>query len=158
MVDIIKKIITVEYLIPDETLTVQHHEYEMDIKLTDNTPLHTSPRRLSYYEKIDDGLLSRKVIQPSRSPYVSAVVLVKKKSGEIRMCVDYRALNKVTARDNFSLPLIEECLGYVGGKKYFSTLDLKDGFFHVAVASNQSNIHRLLSHMHNVNTLICRLV
>lgn len=50
------------------------------------------------------------------------------------MCVDFRALNKVTARDNFPIPLIEDCISYLGGKKYFTTLDLNDGFFHVAVA------------------------
>lgn len=47
------------------------------------------------------------------------------------MCVDYRALNKITVRDRFPLPVIEDCLEYLGGKKYFSTLDLKSGFHQV---------------------------
>lgn len=51
------------------------------------------------------------------------------------MCVDFRALNKVTAHDNYPLPLIEDCIA-LSEKKIFATLDLRDGFFHVAVAPN----------------------
>jgi len=58
-------------------------------------------------------------------------VLTKKKNGEIRMCVDFRTLNKMTKRDHFPLPLIEDQLDLLEGKKYFTTLDLKDGFFHI---------------------------
>lgn len=47
------------------------------------------------------------------------------------MCVDYRALNKITVKDRFPLPVIEDCLEYLSGKKYFTTLDLKDGFHQV---------------------------
>lgn len=97
------------------------------------------PRRLSYYEKnelrkITDELLANNIIRPSESPYASAVVLVKKKNGDIRKCVDYRPLNRLTVRDNFPLPLIEDCVEYLGGKKYFYTLDLRNGFFHVKMS------------------------
>lgn len=47
------------------------------------------------------------------------------------MCVDYRALNKKTIKDNFPLPLIEDCIEYMSGKKWFTLMDLKDGFFHI---------------------------
>jgi len=47
------------------------------------------------------------------------------------MCINFRTLNKVTVRDNFPLPLIEDQLDLLAGKKYFTTLDLKDGFFHI---------------------------
>lgn len=52
------------------------------------------------------------------------------------MCVDYRALNKVTARDNYLLPIIEDQIEALNNKKYFSTLDLKDGFHHISVAND----------------------
>lgn len=52
------------------------------------------------------------------------------------MCVDYRNLNKVTVRDNYPLPLIEDCIEYLDGKNYFSVLDLKSGFHHVKVATD----------------------
>lgn len=71
------------------------------------------------------------MIRPSNSPYASAIVLVKKKSGKIRMCVDYRALNKLTVRDNYPLPLIEDCIDYLQNKRFFSVLDLKSGFHQV---------------------------
>lgn len=111
-------------------------DYSMQIRLVNDVPIHCAPRRLSYYErteiqKIVDNLMERGVIRPSESPYSSAIVLVKKKNGKIRMCIDYRAINKLTIRDNFPLPLIEDCLEYFAQKKYFSTLDLKDGFHHI---------------------------
>ena len=68
-------------------------------------------------------------IRQSESPYASPVVMVLKKNGEYRKCVDYRALNKITVRDNFPLNLIETCLEYLGSDRYFSTLDLKNVFF-----------------------------
>jgi len=85
--------------------------FKMCIHLTETTPFHCAPRRLSCYEReiVSDtvnNLLADKIIRPSNSPYASAVVLVKKKDGNIRMCVDYRGLNKKTVRDNFPLPLI----------------------------------------------------
>lgn len=52
------------------------------------------------------------------------------------MCVDFRTLNQITARYNFPLPLIEDCLGYLEGKKFITTLDLKHGFIHVSMASD----------------------
>jgi hypothetical protein len=67
-------------------------------------------------------------------------VLVKKKSGDIRMCVDYRAINKLTYRDNYPLPLIEDCLLYPEGKKYFTLLDLKSAFNQVSVHPNSIEI------------------
>jgi len=77
--------------------------------------------------------LADKIIRPSNSPYASAVVLVKKKDGNIRMCVDYRGLNKKTVRDDFPLPLIEDCLEYLEGKSVFSVIDPKSGFHHIGV-------------------------
>lgn len=77
-----------------------------------------------------DDLISKGVIRES-TEYASPIVLTKKKNGEIRMCIDFRALNKITTRDNFPLPLIEDQLDLLEGKKYFTTLNLKDGFFHI---------------------------
>lgn len=77
-----------------------------EIKLIKDGHFYSTPRRLSYHEKdkvkiILDDLLLKNIIRPSHSPYSSPIVLVKKKSKDLRMCVDYRTLNKMTARDNF---------------------------------------------------------
>lgn len=111
---------------------------ELKLVLTDTKPFHYNPRRLSQYEKkelrkILDNLLQKGVIRESESEYASPIVLVKKKNGEIRMCVDYRHLNKIILRENHPIPVIEEQLEIVGDKCYFSILDLKDGFYHINV-------------------------
>lgn len=79
-------------------------------------------------------MLKQKIIRPSQSCFSSPIVLVSKKCGALRMCVDYRELNKITVRDNYPLPLIEDQIDRLHNKKYSSCLDLKDGFHHVRVA------------------------
>lgn len=111
-------------------------DYRMKINLIHDTPIFSRPRRLSYHErtavqKIVQDLLQDKIIRPSTSPYASALVLVPKKNGEIRMCIDYRPLNKITIRDNHPLPLIDDCLDHLGGKNFFTLLDLKSGFHQI---------------------------
>ncbi|GFS70081.1 hypothetical protein TNCV_748491 [Trichonephila clavipes] len=67
------------------------------------------------------------------SEYASPIVLVKKKDGTPRLCVDYRRLNRKLVKDRFPLPLIEDVLDWLQGAKVYTTLDLKNGFFHVDV-------------------------
>lgn len=102
-------------------------------------PFHFLPRRISYAERdqlrgILNELIDSNTIRPSESEYASAIVLTKKKNGELRMCVDYRTLNKAIERDNYPLPVIEDQLLILANKRYFSKLDLKSGFFHIDMA------------------------
>jgi len=85
-------------------------------------------------KRLLDDLLANNIIRPSESEYASPIVLVKKKNGELRMCVDYRSLNKMLLRDNHPLPIIEDQLMILANKKYFSKLDLRNGFFHINMA------------------------
>ena len=76
------------------------------------------------------------VVQPSKSPWASPVVLVRKKDGSHRFCVDYRELNSVTKADNFPLPRIEDNLEQLGQSKYFSTLDLSVGYWQIRMKAD----------------------
>lgn len=111
----------------------------LTLTLKDSSPFHYTPRRLSFTEKeklrdILDNLLQKGIIRPSSSDYASPIVLVKKKTGELRLCVDYRTLNKMIARDNYPMPLIEDLIDALSEKRYFSLLDLRDGFHQISVA------------------------
>lgn len=116
-------------------------ETEMKILLKNDQPITFRPRRLAYADReklqvILDDLLETNIIRLSSSPYASPIVLVRKKNGELRLCVDFRELNKVTksVKDNFPTPLIDDHVDRLKDKKYFSNLDLRNGFYHVKVS------------------------
>lgn len=77
----------------------------------------------------------RKVIEESNSPWVSPAVLVKKKNGSLRFCVDYRKLNDVTIKDSYPFPRIDNILDCLEGNSWFCTLDLKSGYWQGSLAS-----------------------
>ena len=88
---------------------------EHEIKLTDNTTIMTLPRRLSYaLSRVVERLLNTGCIESSTSPYPSGLVLVRKKDGSLRVCADYRALNRVTVPDRYPMPRIDELIETVG--------------------------------------------
>ncbi|CAI7850949.1 unnamed protein product, partial [Closterium sp. NIES-53] len=82
-----------------------------------------------------EDLLAKEFIQPSSSPYASPVLFVRKKDGSLRMCVDYRGLNKITVKNRYPLPRIDELFEQVGEARYFSKLDLRSGYHQVRIQS-----------------------
>ena len=92
-----------------------------------------SPLELQELKKQVEELLAQGHIRPSTSPYGSPVLFVKKKEGTLRMCVDYRALNKITIKNKYPLPRIDELLDRLVNAKYFSKIDLRSGYHQVRV-------------------------
>lgn len=99
-----------------------------------------SPTELDELKKQLDQLLSCGFIRPSKSPYGAPVLFVKKKDGSMRMCIDYRALNRITVKNRYPLPLVDELFDRLRGAKYFSKLDLRSGYHQVRI--DPEDIHK----------------
>jgi hypothetical protein len=129
--------------IKEESTLEINPNLEMKILLQHDQPIAYRARRISYDDKeklrnILDELLREGIIRESRSPYSSPIVLIKKKTGDTRLCIDYRELNKITVKDNFPAPLMDDQIDSLKNKKYYSLIDLKNGFHHVRM--NPSSI------------------
>ena len=113
------------------TSLVQHTIDTGDAMPIKQRPYRTTPGNKQEIDRQVDDMLQRGIIQESVSPWSSPVVLVKKKNGEMRFCVDFRAINKVTKKDSFPMPLVADTLDALSGTQYFSILDLKSGYWQI---------------------------
>jgi hypothetical protein len=99
-----------------------------------------SESELAELRKQLQELLDKGFIRPSTSPYGAPILFVKKKDGSMRMCVDYRMLNKITVKNRYPLPRIDELLDRLHGAKYFSKLDLTSGYYQIRI--KDEDIHK----------------
>ena len=116
---------------PGKTTLTEHH-----IETGSSCPIRLLSYRLpqAYRKAVKDELdemLDNGIIEPSRSEWSFPIVLVSKKDGSLRMCVDYCKLNSVSRNDNYSMPRIDELIDRLGKARFVSTIDLTKGYWQV---------------------------
>nr|CAD2178633.1 unnamed protein product [Meloidogyne enterolobii] len=123
------------FALNDEELTqtdvVTHH---VETSVAEPIKMRARPMPYALREKVAamiQDYLARGIIRNSWSPWASPIVLVPKKDGTVRFCVDYRSLNSVTVKDAFPLPNIDNTLMMLGNKKVFSTMDFMTGYWQI---------------------------
>eukprot|EP00795_Rhopilema_esculentum_P017845 gene17845-biopygen6667 len=132
---------------------------EHEIDSGDARPIKQQPYRVSQAQRAEidrhiSNMLEQKIISVSCSPWSSPVVLVKKKDGTTRFCIDYRKLNAVTRKDSYPLPRIDDALDALSGSRYFSTLDLQSGYHQVAMHDDSKEKTAFIAHS---GLILCHL-
>ena len=92
-----------------------------------------APAELTELKTQLQELLDKGLIQPSVSPWGAPVLFVKKKDGSLRLCIDYRELNKVTVKNKYPLPRIDDLFDQLGGASVFSKIDLRSGYHQLKI-------------------------
>jgi len=111
---------------------------EHKIEIENSGPIKQAPRRIPFHLRKDvdieiEEMKRQGVIEESNSPWVSPAVIVKKKDGSIRFCVDFRRLNAITKKDSYPIPRIDDLLDRLAGNTWFSSLDLRSGYWQVRI-------------------------
>ncbi|KAH9704605.1 hypothetical protein KPL70_011534 [Citrus sinensis] len=128
-------------------------EIEHNITLKEGIePVNVRPYRYAHFQKDEierqvNKMLNSGLIQPSTSPFSSLVLLVKKKDESWRFCTDYRALNKVTVKDRFPIPTVDDMLDELHGATYFTKLNLRAGYHEVRV--KPTDVYKTAFRTHN---------
>ena len=95
-------------------------------------PYRMAPKELAELRRQLNELLEAGLIQPSKAPYGAPVLFQKKQDGSLRMCVDYRALNKVTVKNKYPVPLVQDLMDRLSKASWFTKLDLRSGYWQVS--------------------------
>ncbi|GJP73424.1 hypothetical protein CLOP_g4139 [Closterium sp. NIES-67] len=130
--------------LPNELPPYRTHQHEIveepGSKPTFRAPYRLSPTELTDMKKQIEYLLAKGLIRPSTSPYGAPVLFTPKPDGSLRMCIDYRALNKQTIKNKYPIPRIDDLLDQLRGATVFSKLDLRSGYWQIRMADN--SIHK----------------
>ena len=97
-----------------------------------------SPAERDEVQRQITDLLERGWINPSKSPYGSPILFVQKKDGSLRMCVDYRALNKQTVKNRYAMPRIDDLMDQLRGSKFFTKIDLAQGYHQIRITERDT--------------------
>jgi transposase InsO family protein len=133
---------TYEQLFDDSCVKGIHCTPQYAINTGSHSPLAEHPRRTSHLNRqiINEEvkkMFANEIISPSNSPWASPVVIVKKRDGSPRFCIDYRRLNSITQKDVYPLPRIDDVIERLNGSQIFSKLDLRSGYFQVPLATEE---------------------
>ena len=128
--------------------TMLRHQIKLasDAKPYNSPPYRYAPAKRQIIEQNIKEMTEQGIIEPSKSPWASPVVLAPKKDGSIRFCVDYRKLNSMTARDAYPIPRIDDTLDALQEAKYISTLDLRSGYWQVEMNQESKEKTAFISH------------
>jgi len=102
-------------------------------------PYRMSPRDLGELRRQLEELIDAGFVRPSKAPYGAPVLFQKKADGSLRMCVDYRALNKVTIKNKYPVPLVQDLMDRLSGASVFTKLDLRSGYWQVRIAEGDEH-------------------
>lgn len=123
--------------LPKQLPPHRSHDHRIELEPGSTPPnratYRMSPREMDELRKQLNDLIEHGFIQPSTSPYGAPVLFAKKKDGSLRMCVDYRALNRITIKNKYPLPRIDELMDRLRGATCFSTIDLHSGYHQVRI-------------------------
>ena len=122
------------------------------IDMEGRSPIRQPPRRIPFalrskVEEMVTGMLDQGIVQPSQSAWASQIVLVAKKDGSTRFCVDYRRLNAATKVDMCPLPCADDCLDLLANNCWFSTLDLASGYWQVQLEESSREKTAFTTHV-----------
>lgn len=117
-------------------------------------PYRVPHQQKNAMEEIIKELLDSKEIRPSLSPYSSPAIMVRKKDGNWRMCVDYRQLNAKTVKNKFPMPIIEDLLDELNGAKVFTKLDLRSGYHQIRMVEGDIPKTAFKTHMGHFEYLV----
>ena len=124
---------------------------EHEIDTGDARPIKLPVRRLpiaqrEVAEKEIEKMLEQGIIQPSKSPWASPIVLVRKRDATWRFCVDYRKINSISRKDAYPLPRTDEALDSLAGAKYFCTADMASSFWQVSISEEDRPKTAFITH------------